>query len=85
MCNTLTNTCDADATAKVTCATATNAAAAALAGTGQQADAFNGNLFRVCIMSFDMLIISFLAVFGITTDFANVPVVSNTGVTLGGM
>jgi hypothetical protein len=64
MCNTLTNTCNADATAKATCATATNAAAAALAGTGQQADAFN-------------------AVFGITTDFANVPVVSNTGVTLG--
>ncbi|KAF9065587.1 hypothetical protein BDP27DRAFT_49891 [Rhodocollybia butyracea] len=64
MCNTLTNTCNADATAKETCATATSAAAAALSGTGQQADAFN-------------------AVFGIKTNFANVPVVSNTGVTLG--
>jgi len=64
MCNTLTNTCNADATAKATCATATSAAAAALSGTGQQADAFN-------------------AVFGIKTNFANVPVVSNTGVTLG--
>lgn len=64
MCNTLTNICNADATAKATCATATSAAAAALSGTGQQADAFN-------------------AVFGIKTNFANVPVVSNTGVTLG--
>jgi len=41
MCNNLVNTCGADATAKATCATATTAAAAALAPTGQQADAFN--------------------------------------------
>jgi len=41
ICNTLTNTCGADATAKVTCATASAAADAAAAGTGAQADAFN--------------------------------------------
>jgi hypothetical protein len=64
ICNTLTNTCNADATAKATCASATTAAAAALGQTGAQADAFN-------------------AVFGITTQFSQVPVVSNTGVTLG--
>ncbi|KAJ3783041.1 hypothetical protein GGU11DRAFT_682074, partial [Lentinula aff. detonsa] len=65
MCDTLTNTCGADATAKATCATAQTAAAAGLAQTGDQADKFN-------------------AVFGIITQFAQVPVVSNTGVTLGG-
>ncbi|KAH7873733.1 uncharacterized protein C8R40DRAFT_1111520 [Lentinula edodes] len=64
MCNTLTNTCGADATAKATCATAQAAAAAGLAQTGDQADKFN-------------------AVFGIITTFAQVPVVSNTGTTLG--
>jgi hypothetical protein len=62
MCNTLTNTCNADATAKATCAQAQTAANNAQALTGAQADAFN-------------------AVFGITTDFSAVPVVSNTGVT----
>ncbi|KAJ3915893.1 hypothetical protein F5877DRAFT_47705, partial [Lentinula edodes] len=41
MCNTLTNTCGADATAKATCATAQAAAAAGLAQTGDQADKFN--------------------------------------------
>ncbi|KAJ4494933.1 hypothetical protein C8J55DRAFT_576861 [Lentinula edodes] len=64
ICNTLTNTCGADATAKATCATAQAAAAAGLAQTGDQADKFN-------------------AVFGIITTFAQVPVVSNTGITLG--
>lgn len=63
ICNTLTNTCGADAAAKATCAQAQTAAAAATALTGAQADAFN-------------------AVFGITTNFAAVPQVSNTGVTL---
>jgi len=41
MCNTLTNTCGADATAKATCAKAEAAADTAAAGTGGQADAFN--------------------------------------------
>ncbi|KAJ3752837.1 hypothetical protein EV360DRAFT_6384, partial [Lentinula raphanica] len=41
ICNTLTNTCGADATAKATCATAQAAAAAGLAQTGDQADKFN--------------------------------------------
>ncbi|KAF8656257.1 hypothetical protein AX16_002693 [Volvariella volvacea WC 439] len=41
MCNHLTNFCQADQTAKTTCATARAAAAAARAGTGAQADAFN--------------------------------------------
>lgn len=41
ICNTLTNTCDADAQAKATCAAATTAADAAAKGTGAQADAFN--------------------------------------------
>lgn len=65
ICNTLTNTCGADATAKTTCATATTAANAATPLTGAQADAFN-------------------AVFGIKTDFAAVPSVSNTGVVVAG-
>ncbi|KAJ3967410.1 hypothetical protein EV361DRAFT_807315, partial [Lentinula raphanica] len=55
ICNTLTNSCGADATAKATCATAQTAAAAGLAQTGDQADKFN-------------------AVFGINTQFAQVPV-----------
>ncbi|KAJ3714238.1 hypothetical protein C8R42DRAFT_726724 [Lentinula raphanica] len=55
ICNTLTNSCGADATAKATCATAQAAAAAGLAQTGDQADKFN-------------------AVFGINTQFAQVPV-----------
>ncbi|KJA19472.1 hypothetical protein HYPSUDRAFT_56606 [Hypholoma sublateritium FD-334 SS-4] len=41
ICDTLTNTCGADQTAKTTCATATAAAAAQASGTGAQADAFN--------------------------------------------
>ncbi|KAG6851103.1 hypothetical protein H0H93_000983 [Arthromyces matolae] len=41
ICDTLTNSCGADQTAKNTCATAQAAAAAAKAGTGFQADAFN--------------------------------------------
>ncbi|KAJ3840414.1 hypothetical protein F5878DRAFT_533719, partial [Lentinula raphanica] len=41
ICNTLTNSCGADATAKATCATAQTAAAAGLAQTGDQADKFN--------------------------------------------
>jgi hypothetical protein len=41
ICNTLTNTCGADATAKATCAKAEAAADTAAAGTGAQADAFN--------------------------------------------
>ncbi|KAJ4477226.1 hypothetical protein J3R30DRAFT_3290833, partial [Lentinula aciculospora] len=41
ICNTLTNSCGADATAKATCATAQAAAAAGLAQTGDQADKFN--------------------------------------------
>ena len=62
MCDQLTNSCGADATAKATCATASAAADAKPAKTGAQADAFN-------------------AAFGIQTDFANVPVVSDQGVT----
>ncbi|KAF8071900.1 hypothetical protein FPV67DRAFT_1483096, partial [Lyophyllum atratum] len=42
ICDTLTNTCAADATAKATCAAATSAASAAPVNTGAQADAFNG-------------------------------------------
>ncbi|KAF4613479.1 hypothetical protein D9613_007807 [Agrocybe pediades] len=41
ICDTLTNTCKADATAKATCQTARAAASAAAKGTGAQADAFN--------------------------------------------
>ncbi|KAF9003972.1 hypothetical protein BDQ17DRAFT_1241729 [Cyathus striatus] len=41
ICDQLTNSCGADATAKATCATATAAASAAAKGTGAQADAFN--------------------------------------------
>jgi hypothetical protein len=41
ICDTLTNSCGADATAKATCATATSAASAAASKTGAQADAFN--------------------------------------------
>jgi hypothetical protein len=41
ICNTLTNTCGADATAKATCAQAQTAANGATAQTGAQADAFN--------------------------------------------
>jgi len=41
ICNTLTNTCGADQTAKNTCATASSAAAAVTPGIGAQADAFN--------------------------------------------
>ncbi|KAI0064766.1 hypothetical protein BV25DRAFT_1913944 [Artomyces pyxidatus] len=65
ICNTLTNTCGADATAKATCATAQAAANAATAKSGAQADAFN-------------------AVFGITTDFAAVPEVDDTGNVIAG-
>jgi outer membrane scaffolding protein for murein synthesis (MipA/OmpV family) len=64
ICDTLTNSCNADATAKATCATAQTAADGQTAKTGAQADAFN-------------------AVFGIKTNFAAVPVVSDQGVTLG--
>ncbi|EIM90910.1 uncharacterized protein STEHIDRAFT_49601 [Stereum hirsutum FP-91666 SS1] len=63
MCDTLTNSCGADATAKATCATAKAAADTVTAKTGGQADAFN-------------------AAFGITTNFAAVAVVSDTGVTV---
>ncbi|KAI0671624.1 hypothetical protein C8Q78DRAFT_1189353 [Trametes maxima] len=41
ICDTLTNSCKADATAKQTCATAKSAASAAAKKTGAQADAFN--------------------------------------------
>ncbi|KAG5724694.1 hypothetical protein E4T56_gene3752 [Termitomyces sp. T112] len=41
ICDTLTNSCGADQTAKDTCASAMTAASAAKAGTGFQADAFN--------------------------------------------
>ncbi|KAF5327607.1 hypothetical protein D9619_004807 [Psilocybe cf. subviscida] len=41
ICDTLTNTCAADQTAKNTCQTARSAASAAAKGTGAQADAFN--------------------------------------------
>ncbi|KAL5486066.1 hypothetical protein ACEPAI_7110 [Sanghuangporus weigelae] len=41
ICDSLTNTCGADQTAKDTCATAQAAASAATTGTGAQADAFN--------------------------------------------
>lgn len=46
ICDTLTNSCGADQTAKDTCATASTAADAATKGTGAQADAFN-NAFGV--------------------------------------
>ena len=50
ICDTLTNTCGADQTAKTTCATATAAAAAQPSGTGAQADAFNNafGIITVC-------------------------------------
>ena len=41
ICDTLTNSCGADQTAKNTCATGKAAASAAAKGTGAQADAFN--------------------------------------------
>ena len=60
ICDTLTNTCNADQTAKNTCAQAKAAADTQTAKTGAQADAFN-------------------AVFGITTNFAAVAEVDDTG------
>lgn len=63
ICDTLTNSCQANQAAKDLCANATQAAAAAAAKTGIQADVFN-------------------AVFGITTDFAAVPVVNDQGQTI---
>ncbi|KAI0359976.1 hypothetical protein OH77DRAFT_1493446 [Trametes cingulata] len=60
ICDTLTNSCGADATAKATCASAKAAADTKTAKTGAQADAFN-------------------AVFGITTNFANVAAVDDQG------
>jgi len=41
ICDTLTNSCGADQTAKNTCATGKAAASAAAKGTGAQADVFN--------------------------------------------
>lgn len=41
ICDTLTNSCGADQTAKNTCAQGSSAASAASPGTGAQADAFN--------------------------------------------
>lgn len=41
ICDTLTNSCGADATAKATCAKGQAAALAATKGSGAQADAFN--------------------------------------------
>ncbi|PIL35678.1 hypothetical protein GSI_02408 [Ganoderma sinense ZZ0214-1] len=63
ICDTLTNSCGADATAKATCQTARAAADTGAAKTGVQADLFN-------------------AVFGITTNFASVAVVDDTGKTI---
>jgi len=60
ICDTLTNSCGADQTAKDTCAKAIAAADTVTAKTGGQADAFN-------------------AVFGITTNFANVASVDDQG------
>lgn len=60
ICDTLTNSCQADDTAKATCQTARAAASAATKGTGAQADAFN-------------------QVFGINTNFNDVPAVDNQG------
>ena len=60
ICDTLTNSCGADATAKATCATAKAAADTKAAKTGAQADAFN-------------------AAFGITTNFADLAVISDQG------
>ena len=65
ICDTLTNSCGADATAKATCQTAKAAADTGAAKTGVQADLFN-------------------AAFGITTNFANVPIVDDTGKTISG-
>lgn len=42
ICDSLTNTCKANQAAKDLCATARTAASSATAGTGAQADAFNG-------------------------------------------
>ncbi|KAI0784250.1 hypothetical protein C8Q75DRAFT_795160 [Abortiporus biennis] len=60
ICDTLTNTCAADQTAKDTCQKARAAADTVTAKTGGQADAFN-------------------AVFGITTQFADVTEIDNQG------
>eukprot|EP00753_Platysulcus_tardus_P000690 PLAT10644.1.p1 GENE.PLAT10644.1~~PLAT10644.1.p1 ORF type:complete len:583 (+),score=-11.91 PLAT10644.1:180-1928(+) len=65
ICDTLTNSCGADQTAKDTCLQAETAALAAPAKTGAQADAFN-------------------AVFGITTQFANVAEVDDKGQVVAG-
>ncbi|EPQ51272.1 hypothetical protein GLOTRDRAFT_81429 [Gloeophyllum trabeum ATCC 11539] len=65
ICDTLTNSCGADQTAKDTCRQAETAALAAPAKTGAQADAFN-------------------AVFGITTQFANVAEVDDKGQVVAG-
>ncbi|THH20735.1 hypothetical protein EW146_g688 [Bondarzewia mesenterica] len=63
ICDTLTNSCGADATAKATCATATAASNAQTAKTGAQADVYA----------------AFNAAFGITTDFAAVASVDDQG------
>ncbi|TFK50394.1 hypothetical protein OE88DRAFT_249467 [Heliocybe sulcata] len=65
MCDTLTNSCGADQTAKDTCQKAQTAALAETAKTGKQADAFN-------------------AVFGITTQFADVASVDDQGKVIAG-
>ncbi|EIN12770.1 hypothetical protein PUNSTDRAFT_37915, partial [Punctularia strigosozonata HHB-11173 SS5] len=65
ICDTLTNSCKADQTAKDTCAKAKAAADTVTAKTGGQADAFN-------------------AVFGITTQFADVASVDDQGNVIAG-
>ncbi len=79
ICDTLTNTCGADQTAKTTCATATAAAAAQASGTGAQADAFN-NVFgitTVCSSTFTAAWTQFLK--KIHQQFSSVAQVDNQG------
>lgn len=82
ICNTLTNTCGADATAKVTCATASAAADAAAAGTGAQADAFNA-AFNVKTVRLPCLLFFLAPSYIITQNFANVTPLDDQGTPVG--
>lgn len=81
ICNTLTNTCGADQTAKNTCATATSAAAAVTPGTGAQADAFNA-VFGINTVRFTSNTHRIFLIY-ITQNFAIVTQVDDQGHVVG--
>jgi hypothetical protein len=82
MCDALTNTCDANEAAKQLCAQAEAAANSATpAQTGAQAD---GSCLNWLIFMQLILLAVFNKFFGITTNFASVQPISNTGTPVGG-